>query len=152
MSTIAFVCDAESKDTIKAGVWEILRAHYLRTVFPNTKVKYEKEGKEVYLSRLDSIKDSLCSFTDTDDGVTVEFDVTEDAGFAIVNGVYHTSMGYSDEGLTYVDPIFKEVVKRFPEVCFEADVECDDGYSCFDLHFSYDGKTLTSDGDEGFEE
>lgn len=152
MSTIAFVCDAKSKDTIKAGVWEILRAHYFRTVFPNTNVKYENEGEEVYLSRLDSIKDSLYSFTDTDDGVTVEFDVTEEAGFAIADGVYHTSMGYSDQGLTYVHPIFEAIIKRFPTICFEADVECDDGYSYLELHFSYDGETLNVDGDEESEE
>lgn len=148
MSTIVFVCETEKRDILKTGVWEILRTHYFQTVFPNTKVKYENEGKEVYLKRLDSIKDSLCTFTDTDNGVTIEFDVTEDAGFAITDNVYHTLMGYSDEGLTFVDPVFEEIIKNFPGICFEADVECDDGSTFFELHFSYDGETLTREGDD----
>ncbi len=77
--------------------------------------------------------------------------MTEDAGLVITNDVYHTQMGYRDEGLTFVDPIFEEIVKQFPGICFEADVECDDGLAFFELHFSYDGEKLTKEGDDEIE-
>lgn len=143
MSTITFSCTSEQKEALKTGVWEILRNHYYTTVHPNTNVEYENEGKAVYLARLDTLmKEQLCQMECTDEGLVVEFDSTEDAGFAITDEVYHTLMGYSDDGLTWVDPIFEAIVQKFPEIPFEADVVSADEWVYEENHFSYDGKTL----------
>jgi len=149
MSTITFCCSEKDKDALKAGVLEILRNHYFITVHPNTNAKYENEGEEVYRERLNQLmKNKLCRFEETDEGVLVEFDSTEDAGFAIADEVYHTAMGYSDNGLTYIDPIFEAIVKAFPSVSFEADTECADNWVYEENHYSYDGETLTKDDEE----
>ena len=147
MSSILFSCTNEQKDALKTGVREILRNHYFSTVRPNTNVEYKDEGKEVYLARLDELmkKGDLCQIEDADTGITVEFDSTEDAGFSIAEEVYHTSMGYSDNGLTWVDPIFEAIVEKFPGICFEADVECSDKWVYEENHYSYDGETLLKD-------
>ena len=149
MSTITFCCSEKDKDALKAGVLEILRNHYFITVHPNTNAKYENEGEEVYRERLNQLmKNKLCQFEETEEGVLVEFDSTEDAGFAIADEVYHTAMGYSDNGLTYIDPIFEAIVKAFPSVSFEADTECADNWVYEENHYSYDGETLTKDDEE----
>ena len=94
------------------------------------------------------VSEKLCVFEDTEDGLSVEFDSTEDAGFFIADEVYHTSMGYSDNGLTFIDPIFTAIVKAFPDICFEADTVCSDKWVYEENHYSYDGAMLTKDDEE----
>ena len=149
MSIIYFKCQPNVKEELKNGVWKILHEHYFCSVFPNTRVKYEDEGEEVYRKRLDELmKVELCKVRDTEDGICVEFDSTENAGFSIADSVYGTYMGYCDDGLTYVTPIFKEIIKVFPNICFEADCECMDKWICEEYHCSYDGEMFVSEQEE----
>ena len=149
MSTIEFCCTEEQKPSLKSGIHEIIENHYFKSVHPNTKAEYEDEGEAVYRERLKKlVSEKLCVFEDTEDGLSVEFDSTEDAGFFIADEVYHTSMGYSDNGLTYIDPIFVAIVKTFPDICFEADTECSDKWIDEENHYSYDGAMLTKDDEE----
>ena len=148
MSTIVFHCKLEEMEEIKKGVRSILKNHYFTSVYPNTKVEYDNEGEDVYLARLEELMDSeLCTISDTEDGFTVEFDSTEDAGFLIADHVYRTSMGYSDNGLTFIDPVFDSIVEGFPDVLFEADTICADQWVYEENHYSYDGKKLSKDED-----
>lgn len=149
MSTITFTCGDKEKAVLKTRFLEIIFNHYYMTVRPNSNAEYKDEGEAVYRERLEKlIKERLCSFEETDEGIIVEFDSTEDAGFAIVEEVYHTSMGYSDNGLTFIDPFFEAIVKAFPKICFEADTECADNWVYEESHYSYDGEKLTKDGEE----
>lgn len=149
MSTIYFKCESTKKEDVKTGVWNILQEHYFNSVYPNSNVEYENEGKEVYLERLNGLMEGeLCKVTDTEDGICVEFDSTEDAGFLIAGSVYGTNMGYSDDGLTYLRPVFEEIMKEFPDVCFEADCECWDKWISEEYHCSYDGKEFVSEEEE----
>ncbi len=147
MSTITFNCTDSQKEALKAGIWEIIREHYLSTVFPNSNVQYENEGKAVYRDRISKLMEAeLCTVSDEDEGIIVEFDSTEDAGYSIAASVYGTDMGYSDQGLTYLFPLFKQIAEKFNGICFEADTECIDKWVKAANHFSYDGNTLTVDG------
>ncbi len=147
MSTISFVCSDLQKEELKAGVWELIREHYLGTVFPNSNVEYKNEGVDVYKERMGELmKAELCTISDSDDGITVEFDSTEDAGHSIAMSVYGTNMGYSDQGLTYLFPLFKKIAEKFSSICFEADTECIDEWAEAYNHFAYDGSVLTVDG------
>lgn len=146
MSIITFTCEQNEKETLKKGVWNIIHQHYFSTVFPNSNAEYEDEGKEVYSERLKELmEDELCKVNETEDGVLFEFDSTEDAGFSIADSVYGTSMGYSDNGLTYIDPIFENIIKEFPNICFEADTECADKWVYECNHYSYDGENLSKE-------
>ena len=147
MSVISFICKEEDRDALKEGVRKALRDHYFLTVLPNSNVKYENEGKDVYLARLDELmNNSLCSITDTEDGISVEFDLTEDAGYQITSEVYHTSMGYNDNGLSEINMLFEKIIKAFPKATFESDYVLDDGYSYEESHYSYNGKKLLKNG------
>lgn len=147
MSVVNFICSDTQKKELKAGVWELIREHYLSTVFPNSNVEYEYEGKDVYRPRMEILmQDELCKIQVSEDGITVEFDSTEDAGFSIAASVYCTGMGYSDQGLTYLFPLFKKIAEEFSNICFEADTECVDKWVETYNHFSYDGNVLTVDG------
>lgn len=149
MSTIKFRCTDEQKLSLRSGIFEIMENHYFKSVHPNTNVEYEDEGEAVYRERLKKlVSEKLCVFEDTEDGLSVEFDSTEDAGFFIANEVYHTSMGYSDNGLTFIDPIFTAIVKVFSDICFEADTVCSDKWVYEENHYSYDGEILTKDDEE----
>lgn len=149
MSTIKFRCTDEQKLSLRSGIFEIMENHYFKSVHPNTNAEYEDEGEAIYRERLKKlVSEKLCVFEDTEDGLSVEFDSTEDAGFFIANEVYHTSMGYSDNGLTYIDPIFVAIVKAFPDICFEADTECSDKWIDEENHYSYDGAMLIKDDEE----
>ena len=122
MSVINFKCSPEMREEVKTKCWNILQEHYFGSVFPNTRVEYKHEGKDVYLQRLNELMQAeLCKVDDTEDGVRVEFDSTEDAGFSIASGVYGTGMGYSDDGLTFLKPVFDELMKELPDICFDAD-------------------------------
>ena len=155
MSTITFKCGPERKDEVKTGIWEIIHDHYITTAFPNTNVDYEYEGEEVYADRLDkSMKNGLCKIKETSEGVQVEFDSTENAGFTIASEVYKTGNSYCDMGLPCLEGFFKRIVETFPDICFEADCECSDGCVFEEYHCTYDGKTLESDAewdDEDFD-
>lgn len=157
MSTIIFRCEEERKEELKSGVWRILHEHYSDTVFPNSNVKYEDEGSEIYTQRLYELMETeLCKIDDTEDGVRVDFDSTEDAGFTIACGVYGTGMGYSDQGLTFLRPVFEAIMKEFPDVCFEAECECYDNWVSEEYQCSYDGECFECDAewaefDEDFE-
>ena len=143
MSTITFTCDESQKESIKKGIWSILKNHYFTSAFPNTNVEYENEGDEVYLARLDDLmKDSLCQVEDTGSGISVTFDSTEEAGFSIASEVYGTSMGYSDWGLTNIVPVFEEIFEQFPSVPFDAHAECADSWAELEYDVSSDGITL----------
>ena len=52
MSVITFKCASERKEEVKQKCFEILHNHYSNSVFPNTRVKYEHEGEEVYSERM----------------------------------------------------------------------------------------------------
>mgnify|MGYP004471952791 CR=1 FL=1 len=143
MSTITFTCDESQKESIKKGIWSILKNHYFTSAFPNTNVEYENEGDEVYLARLDDLmKDSLCQVEDTGSGISVTFDSTEEAGSSIASEVYGTSMGYSDWGLTNIVPVFEEIFEQFPSVPFDAHAECADSWAELEYDVSSDGITL----------
>lgn len=149
MSIIYFQCEPNRKEELQTGVWKILQEHYLSSVYPNTHVEYEDEGDDVYSERMDILmKEELCTVTDTEDGICVEFDSTEEAGFSIAGSVYGTDMGYSDDGLTYLKPVFEAIIKAFPDVCFEADCECWDKWISEEYHCSYDGKEFVSEEEE----
>ena len=146
MSIIKFVCTEEQKQNIIKGVWEIIKEHYFRAATPNNTIRYEYEGEDVYLGRLDELMQAdLCAIVDTDDGFSFTFDSTEDAGMAIAGEVYGTSMGYCDNGLTFVNPIFETITKRYKDIPFKAHCECYDSWVSIECDFSYDGKTLKID-------
>ena len=124
-------------------------------------MKYENEGKEVYAARLNELMEKeLCKVEETEEGISVEFDSTEDAGFSIADNVYGTNMGYSDNGLTFLKPVFDELMKQMPDVCFEAECECSDSWVCEEYSCSYDGEIFECDAEwfgededwNGFEE
>lgn len=143
MSVILFKCSSEKKEDVKKNVWGILHKHYSESVYPNTRVQYKYEGDEIYASRLhDLMKASLCKIEDDDNGIKVEFDSTEDAGFEIASSVYGTGMGYSDEGLVYLKPVFDAFIEIMPDIPFEGDCECCDKWTCEEYHCSYDGKNF----------
>lgn len=146
MSEIRFVCSDSQKEEVKAGVWELIREHYLSTVFPNSNVQFEYKGKPHYRPLEKLMESELCKVEETDEGITVDFDSTEDAGDSIAESVYGTDMGYSDQGLTYLFPLFKKIVEKFPDICFAADTECIDKWVEAYNHFEYDGNVLTVDG------
>lgn len=147
MSIINFTCGAAQMETVKSGIWNIIHAHYLGTVFPNSNEEYEDEGRDVYSERLHELmKEELCQIADTEDGFSVTFDSTEDAGYSIAQQVYGTGMGYSDQGLTSLPPMFKEIVKQFPNIHFEADTECYNKWASSENQYTYDGSTLKMDG------
>lgn len=148
MSVINFKCSSERKEEVKNICWNILNKHYLNTVSPNTRVKYEDEGMDVYETRMNELmKSKLCKVVDNEDGIQIEFDSTEDAGFLIADSVYGTSMGYSDEGLTFLKPIFDELMKQIPDVCFEAECECYDKWVSEEYNCSYDGENFECDAE-----
>ena len=148
MSVILFTCDEERKETVKRTCLEIALEHYYMTVSPNTRVKYENEGEEVYKDRLRKLmNDSLCSFEDTDEGLKFTFDSTEDAGFEIADCVYGTGMGYSDDGLTFLKPFFDKLIEDLHDVPFEADCECYDKWVSDEYHCSYDGENFECDAE-----
>ena len=148
MSVINFKCAPDKREFVKKTCWEIIRTHYLDTVYPNTNVKYQNEGKEIYLERLNELmKTELCKTEETEDGLSFEFDSTEDAGFSIAMGVYGTGLGYSDNGLTFLKPIFTALVEQLPDVSFEAECECSDNWVCEEYTCTYDGKELTGDAE-----
>ncbi len=148
MSVILFKCSPEKKEDVKKNVWNVLHQHYSGTVYPNTRVQYEHEGDEVYAARLhDLMKASLCKIEDKDNGIRVEFDSTEDAGFEIAHCVYGTSMGYSDEGLVFLKPVFDAFIKTMPDICFEGECECSDKWTCEEYHCSYDGENFECDAE-----
>ncbi len=147
MSVINFACSEAERDTLKAGVWEIIREHYLSTVFPNSNVEFEYKGRAHYREDMENLmKAELCRIEFTDEGMAVDFDSTEDAGFAIAENVYGTGMGYSDQGVTYLNPVFKKIAEKFPGICFESDTECINEWAETYYHFGYDGAVLTIDG------
>ncbi len=147
MSIINFVCSDTKKEDLKNSVWELIREHYLSTVFPNSNCKFTYEGKDVYRPRMEELmQNGLCTIEETGDGITVEFDSTEDAGDSIAESVYGTDMGYSDQGLTYLFPLFKKIAEKFSDICFDADTECIDKWAESYNHFAYDGSVLTVDG------
>ena len=143
MSNILFKCENERKEEVKKTFWKILHDHYANSVFPNTRIKYDHEGWEVYDKRLDELMEAeLCKVECTDDGVRFEFDSTEDAGFSIAGSVYGTGMGYSDDGLTYLKPMFDALIEQMPDVCFEAECECYDKWVSDEYECSYDGENF----------
>lgn len=63
MSIILFKCENEKIEEVKNKFWEILHNHYLNTVYPNTKVKYNNEREEVYTKRLTTLMEiELCNY------------------------------------------------------------------------------------------
>ena len=75
MSVINFKCSSERKEEVKNICWNILNKHYLNTVSPNTRVKYEDEGMDVYETRMNELmKSKLCKVVDNEDGIQIEFD------------------------------------------------------------------------------
>lgn len=148
MSVINFKCSPEQREAVKQKCWEIIHNHYSTSVYPNSNVDYKNEGKEVYAQRLtDLMASELCKVEETEDGLSFEFDSTEDAGFSIAMGVYGTGMGYSDNGLTFLKPIFIALVEQLPDISFEAECECSDNWVCEEYTCAYDGKELTGDAE-----
>ena len=47
MSVIKFVCSDAKKEEVKAGVWELIREHYLSTAFPHTNAQFTYEVAEI---------------------------------------------------------------------------------------------------------
>lgn len=149
MSVINFRCSEKEAEVVKTKVWAIIKEHYGTSAFPNTNVQYKPESKEVYSARLEELmKSQLCSVADSENGISVTFDTTEDAGFAIAEHVYGTHMGYSDEGLTYIKPVIQKIAKALPDICFDGQAICEDNWVCLEINFSYDGETLSSDDEE----
>ena len=143
MSIINFTYVEDNKQDVINGVWEIIKEHYFSTAIPSSRTQYEYEGKDIYLERLEELmKSELCEVDDTDDGFYIAFDSTEDAGFAIVRDVYKTGGGYNDNGLTFVNHIFTAIVKKYPDIVFDAECVCIDNWVDMECNFSYDGKTL----------
>ena len=153
MSVINFKCSFEKKEEVKNIFWTILQNHYLSTVRPNTNVEYNDEGKEVYFNRMNELMENeLCKVNDLENGIQIEFDSTEDAGFSIADFVYKTSMGYSDNGLTYLEPVFDNLIKQLPDIDFDAECECYDNwvseeYSCsyIDGYFECDAEWMNEE-------
>lgn len=157
MSVINFKCAPEKREEVKQKCWEIIHKHYSDSVFPNTKVEYKNEGKDIYNRRLTEIMQSeLCNVEETDDGLSFTFDSTEDAGFSIAMGVYGTGMGYSDNGLTFLKPMFNALLENLPDVPFTAECECCDNWVSEEYSCSYDGETFETDAEwdefDGFDE
>ena len=149
MSVINFQCDKEFIQELKTGVWEIIRQHYLDSVSPHTMDNVEKESKETYIERLDALmQKELCKISETEDGVCVEFDSTEDAGFSIGDEVYKAGPRYNDNGLTYLNPLFESIIEKFPDVCFNAYCECYDNWVSEEYHCCYDGNEFSSENEE----
>ena len=147
MSTIIFTCEADQKNELKAGLWNVFFTHYRDTVRPNTNAKYEDEGDSVYDERLQKLMQAeLWRVTESENGVEVEFDITEDAGVSIAGEVYHTTMGYNDNGLAEVDWLLQKITNRFPGIPFEADIEICDKWTDEKHHYAYDGESLCVDG------
>lgn len=147
MSTIFFHCKSEEKEELKKGIWSILQDHYFTSAYPNSNVQYDDEGETVYLARLEELMDrELCNIDDIEDGFELEFDSTEDAGFAITDNVYHTLMGYRDEGLTFLDPLFEKIVKAFPGISFEANTISADEWVYEEDEYSYEAGMLLKNG------
>ena len=143
MSVIKFVCKDEQKQDIIKGVWDIIKEHYFTSATPNNTIQYKYEGEEIYRERLDELMDDeLCFVEETKDGFSIEFDSTEDAGFSIASVVYGTSMGYCDNNLTFVNPIFEKIVEKYKDISFEAECVCCDSWTNIECTFSYDGETL----------
>ena len=95
MSTIYFECKNETKEALAKKVFEIIKDHYFETVEPPVGTSREAENDETYITRLTQLmNDMLYKTSDSDEGIVVEFDTTEDAGFAIAENVYKTSNGY----------------------------------------------------------
>lgn len=130
-------------------ITECIQQHYFDTVSPNTNVEYTTEDDEVYLQRiLELMQNELCSVELTKQGFSIDFDTTEDAGFSIASEVYHTSMGYSDNGLIYLEGLFKNIIDRLPNIKFDADLYCADKWDCFEGKASYDGNEFIYETDE----
>lgn len=147
MSTIRFNADKSEQSFLKRGVWDMVKEHYFTSVYPNTLVKFDYEGEDIYLERLEKLmQEELCEFKEEDDCLIFEFDSTEDAGFSIADSVYHTPMGYSDNGLTYLDGLFVNIARAFPNITFESETECSDEWVCYEPHYAYDGKKLRKNG------
>ena len=148
MSVIIFKCDNERREEVSKKFLDILQEHYYYSVSPNTKVKYENEGEDVYRCRINELmKEELCQIEDVKDGVKIEFDSTEDAGFLIADVVYGTGMGYSDDGLTFLKGVFDALIEEMPDVCFEAECECFDKWVSEEYSCSYDGKNFECDAE-----
>lgn len=148
MSVINFKCSPTQREEVKNKCWNIVREHYADSVYPNTNVKYEDEGKEVYTKRLNDLMESeLCKIEENEDGLIFEFDSTENAGFSITSGVYGTGMGYSDNGLTFLKNMFESIVQAMPNITFEAQCECCDNWVSEEYTLVYDGETLTGDAE-----
>ena len=147
MGTININCEKDKAELVKKTVFNIIRSHYLDTVYPNSNIEYEDEGKDVYEERMtDLMNRSLFSCEENDEGLVIEFDTTDDAGFFIADEVYHTNMGYNDNGLFSLDDIFKNIVKDLPENRFEADCECESSNYYEQMTFSFDGNDLLKNG------
>ena len=148
MSTINFKCSVEEQENVKKLFWNILYEHYMNTVFPNTNIEYKDEGKEIYSNRMKELMEAeLYKVEDTEDCVEIEFDSTENAGFLIADHVYKTNMGYNDQGLTFLKPIFDELIKQMPNICFEAQCECYDNWVSEEYSCSYDGQYFECDAE-----
>lgn len=138
MSVISFKCLPEKREEVKNVYWNILLEHYLNTVSPNSNVEYNDEGKEVYTARINELmKTELCKVEETEDGIQIEFDSTEDAGYLIATSVYGTNMGYNDNGLTYLKNLFDKLIEQMPDVDFEAYCECYDNWVSEEYDCSY---------------
>lgn len=139
MSLIVFKCGKDIKEDVLNGFWKILHDHYMSAAFPCTYEEYEDEGDDIYSERMNKLMESeLVKVKRTRDGLSIEFDTTEDAGFSITDSVYKTGGGYSDQGLTYVDPIIDEVIRIFPTVCFDAQIVTYDEWGGGRCTFLYD--------------
>ncbi len=57
-------------------------------------------------------------------------------------------MGYCDDSLTFVNPIFEKIVEKYKDICFEAECECYDSWVSIESCFSYDGETFKINGVE----
>lgn len=96
MNSITFKCIESESNAIKTEILNLLHMHYLGSVIPKNK----SENDDVYSDQLSKlIKESLCQFDDTDDGITVTFDTTEKTAIVIADKVYHTSTEYYNFGL-----------------------------------------------------
>ena len=150
MSTIYFECKNETKEALAKKVFEIIKDHYFETVEPPVGTSREAENDETYITRLTQLmNDMLYKTSDSDEGIVVEFDTTEDAGFAIAENVYKTSNGYRDYGLLNVGLVLDKIVKEFPDVEFHADVYVQDKNYEEECTYDYDGTYLSKNGLEG---
>lgn len=151
MSTIYFECDSEIKNQISKSVFQIVKQHYLNTVAPPPDKTFERESDEVYDSRMEQLmKDQLYRSSDSEEGVTVEFDSTEDAGYAIAENVYKTGNRYRDYGLTNVGVLLEEITHQFENVKFTAEIYIQDKYVDEECTYVYDGEKLSNGSEDGF--